>query len=95
MIRKREEITLMRCATCRRDTPSVQQREEFCPSFLCDDCYEYEKTHQAFKLTSDLGESQRLYDRLSELSKMIDELRKEHERQASQKKANPLFNKDS
>ena len=86
---------LMLCAICRRDTHSVQQREEFCPSFLCDDCYEYEKTHQVFKLTTDHGESQRLYDKLSELSKKIDELRKEDERQASQRKANPLFDKHS
>src|SRR6266566_4060504 len=40
----------MRCARCRRDTPSVQQREEFCPAFLCDACCEYEKTRQVFKL---------------------------------------------
>ena len=85
----------MLCARCRRDTPSVQQREEFCPSFLCDDCYEYENTHRVFKLTTDLGESERLYDKLSEMRKKINELRKEDERSASQKKANPLFNKNS
>src|SRR6266566_4578267 len=75
----------MRCARCRRDTPSVQQREEFCPAFLCDDCCEYEKTRQVFKLNSDLGESQRLYDKLMDLSKRIDELRREDEKQARQK----------
>ena len=80
----------MRCARFRRDTPSVKQREEFCPSFLCDDCYEYEKTRQVFKLNTDLGESQRLYDKLWELSEKIDELRKEDERLASQKKVNSL-----
>ncbi len=85
----------MRCARCRRDTPSVQQREEFCPAFLCDACCEYEKTRQVFKLNSDLGESQRLYDKLMDLSKRIDELRREDEKQARQKRSNPLFNKDS
>jgi hypothetical protein len=84
---------LMRCARCRRDMPSVHRREEFCPSFLCDDCYEYEKTRQVFKLNTNRDESQRLYDRLWELSKKIDDLRKEDETLASQKKANPLFNK--
>jgi hypothetical protein len=48
-----------------------------------------------FKLTTDLGESQQLYHKLWELRKRIDELRKEDERLTSQKKANPLFNKDS
>ncbi len=85
----------MRCARCRRDIPSVQRREEFCPSFLCDDCYEYEKTRQAFKLNTDRSESDRLYDKLWELSKKIDDLRKEDERLASQKKGNLLFDKNS
>ena len=78
----------MHCATCRRDLPSVQQREEFCPAFLCDDCYEYEKTHRVFKLTTNLGESERLYDKLSELRERIDELRKEDERLSSNRKGN-------
>ena len=47
-----------------------------------------------FKLNSDLGESQRLYDKLIDLSKRIDELRREDERQARQKRSNLLFNKD-
>ena len=47
-----------------------------------------------FKLNSDLGECQRLYDKLIDLSKKIDELRREDERQARQKRSNPLFNKD-
>jgi len=47
-----------------------------------------------FKLNSDLGESQRLYDKLIDLSKRIDELRREDERQVRQKRSNPLFNKD-
>ena len=85
----------MRCATCRRDTPSVQERKEFCPSFRCDECYEYEKVHSLFTLTTDLAESERLYDTLSELRKKIDELRKEDERLTSMKRANPLLNKDS
>jgi hypothetical protein len=85
----------MPCARCRRDIPSVHQREEFCPSFLCDDCYEYEKTRQAFKLNTDRSESDRLYDKIWELSKKIDDLRKEDERLASQKKGNPLFDKNS
>jgi hypothetical protein len=79
----------MRCATCRRNTASVQQRDEFCPSFLCDDCYEYEKVHQVFKLTTNLGESQQLYDKLCEMRKKIDELRKEDERLANQEKRQP------
>ena len=94
MIKKREDVTLMLCATCRRDTPSVQQREEFCPSFLCDDCYEYEKIRREFKLTTDRDESQRLYDRIWELSRRIDELRKEDEGMRSEKKNNPLFDDD-
>jgi len=92
---ERGDIMLMHCATCRREVPSVQQREEFCPAFLCDDCYEYEKTHRVFMLTTNLGESQQLYDKLWELRKRIDELRREDERLTSQKKASPLFNKDS
>jgi hypothetical protein len=36
-----------------------------------------------------------LYDRLAELRKRIDELRKEDERLAKQIRGNPLFNKDS
>ena len=95
LIRKRERIAVMHCAACRRDMPSVQQREEFCPAFLCDDCYEYENTRQMFKLNSDLAESQRLYNKLMDLSKRIDELRREDERQGRQKRSNPLFNKDS
>ena len=83
----------MRCATCRRDTPSVRERKEFCPAFRCDECYEYEKVHRVFTLTTDLGESERLYDKLSEMRKKIDELRKEDERLANEKKANPLINK--
>ena len=85
----------MRCAECRRDTPSVQQRKEFCPSFLCDDCYEYESTRRVFTLTTARDESDRLYEKLGELRRRIDELRKEDERQTSQQKANSLFNKKS
>ena len=48
-----------------------------------------------FKLNSDLAESQRLYDKLMDLSKRIDELRRDDERQGRQKRSNPLFNKDS
>ena len=48
-----------------------------------------------FKLTTDHGESERLYDELSELRKKIDQLREEDERLASQKKGNPLLNKNS
>ncbi len=84
----------MRCATCRRDMLSVQQREEFCPAFLCDDCYEYEKTHREFSLTTNRDESQRLYDMLQELRKRIDEFRQEDERIANLQKGNPLFEDD-
>jgi hypothetical protein len=63
-----------------RDIPSVQQREQFCPSTLCDVCYEYEATWNAYKQESgskDPTEFVRLYDRLSELRKKIDELQRD------------------
>jgi hypothetical protein len=50
--------------------------------------------HRVFKLTTDLDESQRLNDKLWEIRKKIDELRKEDERLASQEKGNPLFDND-
>jgi hypothetical protein len=88
-------VCFMLCAQCRRDTPSVQQREEFCPAFLCDDCYEYEKIHNVLKLTTERGESDRLYDKLCEMGKRIEELRREYEREAREMKRNPLFGKHS
>jgi len=42
----------MRCARCLRDIASVEQRDDACPAYLCEDCYEYEKTWQAFKAES-------------------------------------------
>jgi len=63
-----------------RDTPSVQQREQFCPSILCDVCYEYETTWDSYQQESgskDPTEFVRLYDRLSELRKKIDELQRD------------------
>jgi hypothetical protein len=42
-----------------------------------------------FKLTTNLGESQQLYDKLCEMRKKIDELRKEDERLANQEKRQP------
>jgi hypothetical protein len=78
-----------------RDTPSVQQREQFCPSILCDVYYEYDTTWDAYKQESgskDPTEFVRLCDRLSELRKKIDELHKE-ERVESEKNASRWFGK--
>jgi hypothetical protein len=86
----------MRCGKCWRDTPSVQQREPpFCPSQLCDVCYEYEKTWRASTLESvskDSTEFFRLYDRLSELRAKIDGFFREA-REESEKKAGPWITK--
>jgi hypothetical protein len=59
------------CAQCRRDDPSVKLREEFCPGFLCDQCYEYQRL--LWKLLN--FPSRELYDRVSEEGRKIEELR--------------------
>jgi hypothetical protein len=81
----------MRCARCRREDPSVVMREESPVRhlWLCDLCYEYEKTwceFQLYPIGDDSVKYFQLYDRLSELSAKIDEIFKQA-REESEKKA--------
>jgi hypothetical protein len=87
----------MRCARCLRDTPSVQQREDVCPAYLCDVCYEYERTWHEFKMELGNKDSARfscLYDRLGELRGIIDGFLREA-RLDSEKKAGPRVGKET
>ena len=57
---------------------SVQPRDEFCPSFLCDLCYEYEKLwHKfyAYGMGMGLEELKLLSDKIKEQRTKIDKLR--------------------
>ena len=73
----------MRCANCLRDERSVKLRDLPIGMFRCDDCTEYEEASLEFRLNTDPGKRERLYDRIFEISARIEKLVKEARSQSA------------
>lgn len=59
----------MLCALCRQNKPDVSLRPDVCPGYLCNLCYEIEKTDHALRMSQNIGEMNRLSERLEQLKK--------------------------
>jgi hypothetical protein len=67
----------MRCANCHREESSVKLRDLPIGMFYCDVCLEFEEASRKFRLNTDPAQSDRLYDRIGEISEKIEKLVRE------------------
>jgi hypothetical protein len=73
----------MRCANCLREERSVKLRDLPIGMFRCDVCTEFEEASLEFRLNTDPAESERLYDRIGEISWKIETLVREARRRTA------------